>query len=221
MNRINRVYLIRHGQINGYEDYPVYGHTDVDLTEIGILQMQQMSERLRLAGLEAIYSSDLKRSTAGARIIARYHDVPVHFLPELREMHFGDWEGMTLSDIQDHFPEELEKRKADLVKNTISASYNERGSQGLAKTLIAVQEQRVQTLVISEGYGAPGSVCTHCGSFTLRETETCPVCGGEARIVPDIVEHLVRRAIGMDIEVVFVESEDLDQAGSIGSVWRF
>jgi len=119
MNRINKVYLIRHGQINGYEDFPVYGHTDVDLTEIGILQMQQMSERLRLVGLEAIYSSDLKRSTTGARIIARYHDVPIHFLPELREMHFGDWEGLTLSDIQDHFPEELEKRKADLVNYRI------------------------------------------------------------------------------------------------------
>ena len=119
MKRINRVYLIRHGQINGYEDFPVYGHTDVDLTEIGILQMQQMSERLRLADLEAIYSSDLKRSTTGARIIARYHDVPVHFLPELREMHFGDWEGLTLSDIQGHFPEELEKRKADLVNYRI------------------------------------------------------------------------------------------------------
>ncbi|MBW2358432.1 MAG: histidine phosphatase family protein [Deltaproteobacteria bacterium] len=104
MKRINRVYLIRHGQINGYEDFPVYGHTDVDLTEIGILQMQQMSERLRLADLEAIYSSDLKRSTTGARIIARYHDVPVYFL---------------LSDIQGHFPEELEKRKADLVNYRI------------------------------------------------------------------------------------------------------
>jgi alpha-ribazole phosphatase len=119
MKRINRVYLIRHGQINGYENFPVYGHTDVDLTEIGILQMQQMSERLRLVDLEAIYSSDLRRSTTGARIIARYHDVPVHFLPELREMNFGDWEGLTLSELQGRFPGELEKRKADLVNYRI------------------------------------------------------------------------------------------------------
>jgi alpha-ribazole phosphatase len=119
MKRINRVYLIRHGQINGYENHPVYGHTDVDLTEIGIVQMQQMSERLRLSDVEAVYSSDLRRSTTGARIIARYHDVQVHFLPELREMNFGDWEGLTLSDIQDHFPGELEKRKADLVNYRI------------------------------------------------------------------------------------------------------
>lgn len=115
MKRINRVYLIRHGQINGYEKFPVYGHTDVDLTETGILQMQQMAERLRLVEPKAIYSSDLKRSATGGRLIARYHDVPLYFLSELREMYFGDWEGLTLLEIRKRFPEELKKRQEDLV----------------------------------------------------------------------------------------------------------
>jgi peptide chain release factor subunit 1 len=113
------------------------------------------------------------------------------------------------------------ERKAELVQNVISASFNEKGSLGLANTLVAMQEQRVQTLVVSEGFGMPGSVCSHCGSLTLRETEECPVCGGEAHTAPDIVEHLVRRAIAMDVEVVFAEDEALDQVGSIGAVWRF
>ena len=116
MKRISRIYLIRHGQINGYENFPIFGHTDVDLTETGILQMEQMAERLRLVEVKAIYSSDLKRSTTGARLIARSHDVPVDFLPELREMYFGDWEGLTLSQIRERFPEELQKRQADLVQ---------------------------------------------------------------------------------------------------------
>lgn len=115
MKRINRVYLIRHGQINGYENFPVYGHTDVDLTETGVFQMQQMAERLRLVEPKAIYSSDLKRAATGGRLIARYHDVPLYFLAELREMYFGDWEGLTMSEIQNRFPKELEKRQADLV----------------------------------------------------------------------------------------------------------
>jgi peptide subunit release factor 1 (eRF1) len=118
------------------------------------------------------------------------------------------------------------ERKSELVQDMISASYNEKGSLGLAKTVQAVQEQRVQTLVISEGYTAPGSVCEHCGYLTLRpgveqSHEQCPVCGGQARPVPDIVELLVRRALGMDVEVVFVEDEALTEAGSIGALWRF
>ncbi len=115
MRRINRVYLIRHGQINGYENFPVYGHTEVDLTQIGILQMQQVAERLRFAEIGAIYSSDLERSASGARMIARYHDVPLRFLSELKEIYFGDWEGRTMAEIRSDFPKELAKRQADLV----------------------------------------------------------------------------------------------------------
>lgn len=115
MSRTNRVYLVRHGQVNGYEDFPVYGNTEVDLTQTGILQMQQVAERLRFAQIGAIYSSDLKRSVTGARLIARYHDVPLYFLPELQEIYFGEWEGLTMSEIQSRFPQELAKRQADLI----------------------------------------------------------------------------------------------------------
>ena len=115
MKRDNRIYLIRHGQVEGYENFPVYGQTDVDLTEVGVVQMEQMAERLRLTESKAIYSSDLKRSAIGARLIARHHDVPLYFLPELREIDYGDWEGLTLSGILRDFPEELEKRQKDLI----------------------------------------------------------------------------------------------------------
>jgi len=115
MERENRVYLLRHGQVKGYENFPVYGQTDVDLTEIGVLQMKQVAERLSLTEPKAIYSSDLKRSATGARLIARYHDVPLYFLAELRELDYGDWEGLTLSEIIHNFPKELEKREKDLI----------------------------------------------------------------------------------------------------------
>ncbi|MBL7224571.1 MAG: histidine phosphatase family protein [Desulfobacteraceae bacterium] len=115
MERDNRVYLLRHGQVKGYENFPVYGQTEVDLTEVGVVQMKQMAERLSLTEPKAIYSSDLERSATGARLIARHHDVPLYFLPELREMDFGDWEGLTLSEIRRDFPEELEKRQKDLI----------------------------------------------------------------------------------------------------------
>ncbi|HBF42052.1 MAG TPA: alpha-ribazole phosphatase [Desulfobacteraceae bacterium] len=115
MDRINRVYIVRHGQVKGYENFPIYGNTDVDLTEIGALQMEHMSDRLRLVEPKAIYSSDLKRASTGARLISRYHEVPVYFLPDLRELYFGDWEGLTMSEIRKRFPEELKNRKDDLI----------------------------------------------------------------------------------------------------------
>ena len=115
MDRLNRLYIVRHGQIVGYDKFPIYGHTDVDITEVGIIQIEHLADQLRLVNIRAIYSSDLKRSVKGAQIIARHHDVPLHALPELREMYFGDWEGATLTEIREHFPDELDRRNADLV----------------------------------------------------------------------------------------------------------
>jgi alpha-ribazole phosphatase len=115
MERTNRIYLVRHGQVKGHEKIPIYGHTDVDVTDIGVLQLEKMADRLRLVEPAAIYASDLKRAAAGARRIGAYHNVPVHCLPELREMYFGDWEGATLGQIINDYPEEVEKRKKDLA----------------------------------------------------------------------------------------------------------
>ena len=116
MEKSKRIYLIRHGQVVGHETFPIFGHTDVELTDVGITQMKQVAEKLRLIELDGIYSSDLKRASMGARCIAAHHTVPIHLLQELREMHFGNWEGMTLSEIRTGFPEELERRQEDIVQ---------------------------------------------------------------------------------------------------------
>ena len=107
--------MVRHGQTVGHHQHPVYGHTDVDMTEVGIRQMEYLAERLRLTGIKAIYSSDLKRSVLGAHIIGRHHDVPHYPVQELREMNFGEWEGLTLQEIRERFPDELDKRQSDLI----------------------------------------------------------------------------------------------------------
>jgi len=113
MNPRNRLYLARHGQIEGYERFPIYGHTEVELTDVGRIQMETLAERLRHTRISAVFSSDLRRSLVGARIIGRHHDVPVLSMPELREMNFGTWEGLTLEEVRERFPGELLKREKD------------------------------------------------------------------------------------------------------------
>lgn len=115
MNRQNRLYLVRHGQVAGYDRHPVYGHTDAEITEVGRLQMEHLAERLRLADVGGIFSSDLKRSLLGAQVIARHHDVPLHILPEFREMYFGSWEGLTLREIRENYSDALDERQKDIV----------------------------------------------------------------------------------------------------------
>ena len=115
MNRLNRIYLVRHGQVRAFDRYPIFGHTDVDITKVGRSQMERLADRLSLTDIKAIYCSDLKRSLFGAEIISRNHDVPLISLSTLREMSFGDWEGLTLEEVCHRFPEEIKKRQEDLL----------------------------------------------------------------------------------------------------------
>jgi peptide subunit release factor 1 (eRF1) len=126
-----------------------------------------------------------------------------------------------LERTMDLIQESVAERKAALVQSLITAAHKDLGSLGLADTLLAVQEQRVQTLVISEGFRAPGYLCTNCGYLTLREGGECAMCEGPVQELEDVVDHLVHRAIGLEVEVVFAHDEALDKAGSIGALWRF
>jgi alpha-ribazole phosphatase/probable phosphoglycerate mutase len=160
MDRVSRLYMVRHGQVVGYDGFPVYGHTDVEMTDVGIMQMEHLAERLHLVNVSAIYSSDLKRSSKGARIIARHHDVPLHALPELREMHFGDWEGLTLTEIRERFPDELEKRKTDLVNYQNPGEGESIGhlSERVMNCFESILEDQLDNDILLVGHGAVNRV---------------------------------------------------------------
>jgi alpha-ribazole phosphatase/probable phosphoglycerate mutase len=171
MDRVNRLYIVRHGQVVGYDGFPVYGHTDVEMTDVGIMQMENLAERLRLVSIGGIYSSDLKRSFTGARIIARHHNVPLHALPELREMHFGDWEGLTLTEIRERFPDELEKRKTDLVnyQNPGEGESVGRLSERVMKCFESILEDQSGNDILLVGHGAVNRVILcHALDLDLR-----------------------------------------------------
>jgi peptide subunit release factor 1 (eRF1) len=122
---------------------------------------------------------------------------------------------------QDLIQRSIAERKAALVQTTITAAHKELGSLGLEDTLQALQEQRIQTLVISEGFSAPGAICDYCSYISASTDPECPVCDGTMQPIEDIVDHLVHRALELDMEIAFVSDPDLEQAGSIGAVWRF
>lgn len=49
--------------------------------------------------LTAVYSSDLIRAMETARQVAEPHGIEVKEVPALREIHFGQWEGLTYKEI--------------------------------------------------------------------------------------------------------------------------
>jgi alpha-ribazole phosphatase len=119
-----RIYLIRHGEVVGFETPSYNGHSDVGLTERGVAQYHGVKERLAHAGITACYSSDLSRCAIGARIIGERIGVEPVLKSELRELNIGVWEGMTWSDIVARYPEQWQARLADLVNYRVPGGEN-------------------------------------------------------------------------------------------------
>jgi alpha-ribazole phosphatase len=124
MTAKTRIFLIRHGQVVGY-DTPAYnGHADVKLTEYGISQYHALQERLADTGITACYSSDLTRCAAGAAIICTPLGIVPVLKPELRELNIGIWEGMTWAEIIAGYPQEWQARLADIVNYRVPQGEN-------------------------------------------------------------------------------------------------
>ncbi len=79
------------------------GHTDIPLSEKGIEQAKALSRRLSGKKISAVYSSDLIRAVETARFIAQPHGLEVIKVPALREINFGDWEGLTYDEIREKY----------------------------------------------------------------------------------------------------------------------
>lgn len=119
-----RIYLIRHGQVAGFDQARYNGQTDVALTDLGVEQYHLMKERLAETKISACYSSDLSRCSIGAEIICGQFGIEPVRRNELRELNVGVWEGMTWQEIQSRWPEQWQARLADLVNYRIPQGEN-------------------------------------------------------------------------------------------------
>jgi alpha-ribazole phosphatase len=100
---MSRVLFIRHAETEMAGRY--CGHSDPDLNPQGRAQLRGLAQSLSEEMLDTVYSSDLRRAANTAHAIAAGRNIPQVLRPALREIHFGDWEGMTWEQIERLDPE--------------------------------------------------------------------------------------------------------------------
>lgn len=99
-----RVYLVRHGVTEWNRAFRYQGSSDVALSPEGEEQAERAGLRLAQLSVGMVISSPLVRSLTTAQRIARQVGVSsVEMWDDLREVGFGDWEGLTVREIIDRF----------------------------------------------------------------------------------------------------------------------
>ncbi|OJU91547.1 MAG: histidine phosphatase family protein [Acinetobacter sp. 38-8] len=99
--------LLRHGETT--LSHTLRGHWDDELTEQGWLQMQSTIQQhiVTQADWDVIISSPLLRCRRFAEHLANQLALPMLINEHIKEMYFGDWEGIATQTIYETAPELL------------------------------------------------------------------------------------------------------------------
>ncbi len=132
----SRLYLVRHGETNWNKETRFQGQVDIPLCEKGIEQAEAVSKRLAGQNFAAFFSSSLSRARETADIIAKPHNKPVQAVPDLQEMNFGYWEGLTVEEIRQKYDRESAAWWSRPLENRVPGG----------ETLVELAERSVQAV---------------------------------------------------------------------------
>jgi peptide chain release factor subunit 1 len=97
-----------------------------------------------------------------------------------------------------------------------------RGVGGPEATLEALNERRVQTLLLEPGFDRRGTRCQSCGLLMLESDGRCPADGGPVEGLEHVREAAIEAALAQGADVMVVRNyPDLGPLQGIGALLRF
>lgn len=101
---MSKLVLVRHGETVGESSIRFYGATDIVLSKHGEEQMKLVKQCLDGLCFDRVVTSSLKRSIDASRIILNSKKICRETVDDFAELNFGDWEGLTESEIARQYP---------------------------------------------------------------------------------------------------------------------
>jgi peptide chain release factor subunit 1 len=119
--------------------------------------------------------------------------------------------------------EHEEKRETELLARLAEGlGRGERAAAGVDDVLAALNEQRVETLLLDAGFSGPGAQCPQCGWIGAQSAGKCPADGTDLDARPNIADLAIERALAQDARVVtLTDRPETEQHGGIAAVLRF
>lgn len=153
-----------------------------------------------------------------------------HLHPDLRDRLVGDFHAKPFTtspdevlararEIESRVEREREQRMAEELVQKAGAG--NLAVSGVTSTLNAIARGEAQTLLVEDGFEAPGYVCSSCHHASLSEGE-CPNCHEPLRPCPDIVDKAIELALEKNCQIQHVHTPTaLRDAGRMGALLRF
>jgi probable phosphoglycerate mutase len=195
MSGTSRILVVRHGQSTWNADGRWQGQADPPLSALGIAQAEAAARAV--AGVDAIWASDLERAHRTATILAASRGLDVVADARLRERDAGEWTGLTRDQIEEQYPGALEERRRP--------PGFERDEQLIVRALAALRDLAAALA------GGTAVAVTHGGVILAVErhhgVERTPVANLEGRwldVGPDGSFALAERQILFDPDSVEV-----------------
>ena len=96
------IMLIRHGETNWNVEEVFRGQIDIRLNKTGSKTSGVVGEALDVP-IIAVYSSPLKRAVKTAQIIASGHNTNIIIAPDLTDLDYGEWQGLSHEEVKEKY----------------------------------------------------------------------------------------------------------------------
>jgi broad specificity phosphatase PhoE len=163
-----RLVLWRHGQTEWNVAGRGQGHIDVPLDDVGREQARSAAARLASLHPSAIVSSDLSRAYETASALAELTGLEVRRDPDLREIHLGQWQGLSRAEVNEKFPDE--RRRIDAgedvrrgIDGETVAEVAERSAAALERAAVRTDTGGGTVIVVAHGLSLRVGACRFLG----------------------------------------------------------
>jgi broad specificity phosphatase PhoE len=164
---VSRIILVRHGETVWHAENRYAGSTEVELTDRGRAQAEALARWAAHAKISRLYTSPKSRARATTGRVAAVLGLEPIIDARLRELHFGEGEGLTSQEMRQRFPEQYEAFRRDPVDHFLPGGENPR--EAIARGRAALDE-----IAAATGPPARALVVTH---NTLIRLMLCDLLG--------------------------------------------
>lgn len=167
---VTTLVLLRHGATAHTAEKRFSGglaSANPGLSETGRLQVSAAAEWLAQRDIDAVVSSPVRRASESAALACARWGLTWTEEPDLAEMEFGDWDGLTFSEVGERHPEQLRSWLGSVevappggesfrdVERRVEAGLGRVLAEHHGRTVVAVSHVTPIKIVVAHALGAP------------------------------------------------------------------